>query len=155
MPAKGPDGKPMQQHPPAQQGMCTTCHNPHATTRPALIKDQLNYVCFFCHSKIEDATRLPRKHKPVESGNCGLCHEPHVSAQENLLTKEPLHECEPCHGAEAKHTHPLGIRNGKPVLDPNTKRMVVCSRCHAVHGSSTEYLLPKEVNDLCRSCHTY
>jgi predicted CXXCH cytochrome family protein len=155
MPAKRPDGRPMVQHPPVEQGLCTTCHNPHASDHGKLVKDRLDYACFLCHGKIEDATLQPKQHKPVATGNCLLCHQAHVSAEPKLLTKPPVDACQPCHGTQMKFSHPVGMRDGKPVLDPNTKQMLVCARCHAVHGSKLDNLMPREVDDLCRECHKH
>jgi predicted CXXCH cytochrome family protein len=117
------------------------------------MKDRLNNVCFACHSKIEAATLLPVQHKPVAEGNCLLCHQPHVSPYQRLLRKSPLQECLPCHATQMRFSHPVGMVAGKPVIDPTSGKMLVCSRCHAIHGSETANLLPMEENDLCRSCH--
>lgn len=155
MPDKAADGTPLKGHPPVQQGMCTACHNPHASDRDKLMKDRVDNTCFLCHGKIEDETIRPFAHKPVATGNCLLCHQAHTSANDKLLSKPPLEQCMPCHGSEMKFSHPVGMRNNKPVVDPTTKRMLTCARCHAIHGSNYPNLMPVEVNDLCRSCHKH
>jgi len=153
-PVKSADGKPMKVHVPAQQGLCTSCHNPHASDQAKLVKDApLANTCFLCHGKIEDATLRPHEHKPVATGNCLLCHQPHASVNDRLLTKGPLVQCQPCHGTQMKFSHPVGMRGDKPVIDPTTKKMLTCARCHAIHGSTVPSLLPMEMDDLCRTCH--
>lgn len=152
-PTKGPDGKPLVQHPPVQQGLCTTCHSPHASAYPAELKDRTDYVCFFCHAKVETATRQPYSHKPVATGNCLLCHRGHVSPEAKLLTKESISLCVSCHTTQGKLTHPVGLWKGKMVRDPATGAPVVCARCHAVHGSAFPAILPSEEDALCRGCH--
>lgn len=155
MPEKTADGKPIKGHAPVQQGLCTTCHNPHASDRETLMKDRVDNACFMCHSKTEDETLRPFEHKPVTTGNCLLCHSPHGSPNDKLLVKPPLEQCQPCHATQMKFSHPVGMRGNKPVIDPTTKKMLTCARCHALHGSNVANLLPNEEIDLCRGCHKH
>jgi predicted CXXCH cytochrome family protein len=152
-PAEDAQGRKLVRHAPVDQGLCTVCHNPHATTRPLGLKDRVDYVCFFCHSKTEDDTLKPVAHKPVQTGNCLLCHKGHVSPEPRLLNNESIALCSTCHATQGKFTHPVGTRDGKPVLVPGTKETVVCAHCHAVHGSDYDGILPQEETPLCRTCH--
>ncbi|MBM3497635.1 MAG: hypothetical protein FJX74_03085 [Armatimonadetes bacterium] len=152
-PREDAQGRKLVRHAPVDQGLCTVCHNPHATRQPKALKDRVDYVCFFCHAKTEDDTLKEFRHKPVATGNCLLCHKGHVAPYEGLLSEEPIKACSTCHATQGKFTHPVGVRDGKPVLVPGTKETVVCSHCHDVHGSSHEGILPQEETSLCRSCH--
>jgi predicted CXXCH cytochrome family protein len=135
------------------QGLCTVCHNPHATPQPKALKDRVDYVCFFCHSKTEEATLQTYRHKPVSTGNCLLCHRGHVAPHQQLLNNGPIELCSTCHATQGKFTHPVGVWKGKPTLVPGTKETMVCSHCHAVHGSPYDGILPQEETALCRTCH--
>jgi predicted CXXCH cytochrome family protein len=154
MPAKNAAGAPMVQHGPVTQGLCTTCHNPHATDHPNHLKAKLDQTCFVCHGKVEEATLSLHEHAPVATGNCLLCHEGHTSPEAHLLNRPPIQLCESCHTTQGRFSHPVGLLNGRTVRDPNTGGMLVCASCHAVHGSDTGYLLPQEETALCRSCHS-
>lgn len=153
MPAKDENGKKTTAHAPVQNGMCTACHNPHAADQPALVKDRLENTCFLCHGNVEAETQRPLQHKPMATGNCLLCHKAHASANEKLMARPPLEQCQPCHSSQMKFTHPVGMKGDKPVIDPTTKKMLTCARCHAVHGANVRGLLPVEEDDLCRGCH--
>jgi predicted CXXCH cytochrome family protein len=153
MPTTGEGGKELVQHPPAQQGLCTQCHNPHASDRPKQMKDRTDYVCFSCHGGIEDATLSQYRHKPVTTGDCSLCHRGHTSPEKHLLNKESIALCNGCHTTQGKFSHPVGVWKGKPIRDPNTKQTLTCARCHAVHGSRFATLLPEDEDMLCRGCH--
>lgn len=152
-PATGAQGAPLTGHPPVKQGLCTLCHDAHASDYVTVFKDRTDYVCYSCHKETERASRSVHQHKPVTSGNCTLCHKGHVSAEPQLLTKESVSLCQGCHATQGKFSHPVGVQKGKPIRDPKTKQLVTCARCHAVHGSSLEYLLPQEEDALCRGCH--
>lgn len=155
IPAKGSDGKPLVQHPPAKQGLCTSCHSPHASDREHQLRDRTDQLCFPCHSKVAAQTELPKQHKPVTTGDCMLCHKPHVSPNDSLLTQTPAKQCEPCHTTQGKFSHPVVVRNDKPLLSPVTGKLLVCASCHDIHGSKLQYLLPNEEGALCRSCHKF
>ncbi|MEI6500095.1 MAG: cytochrome c3 family protein [Armatimonadota bacterium] len=155
MPEKNAAGEPMKAHPPVAQGLCTACHNPHASDHDKLMKDRVDNTCFQCHATTETETLRPVSHKPLTTGNCLLCHQAHASANRKLLSKPPLEECLPCHATQMKFSHPVGMRQGKPVIDPSTKQMLTCARCHAIHGATVPRLLPAEESDLCRSCHKH
>jgi DmsE family decaheme c-type cytochrome len=152
-PQKDAQGHTLVRHTPVDQGLCTVCHNPHATPQPKALKDRVDYVCFFCHSKTEEATLQTYRHKPVSTGNCLLCHRGHVAPHQQLLNNGPIELCSTCHATQGKFTHPVGVWKGKPTLVPGTKETMVCSHCHAVHGSPYDGILPQEETALCRTCH--
>jgi predicted CXXCH cytochrome family protein len=152
-PAKDAQGRALGRHVPVDQGLCTVCHNPHASTQPKALKDRVDYVCFFCHAKTEEATLQTHRHKPVTTGNCLLCHRGHVASAPQLLTNDPIELCATCHATQGKFTHPVGVWKGKPVRVPGTQETVVCTHCHDVHGSPYRGILPQEEDTLCRTCH--
>ena len=153
MPDEDGAGKPMSHHVPVERGLCTTCHNPHASDHAKYMRGKMDQVCFSCHRETEKALSLEYEHAPVATGNCVLCHEGHASAQNHLLKKASIELCEGCHTTQGEFTHPVGIWKGKAVTDPNTGGMLVCASCHGVHGSDTQSLLLSEETELCHTCH--
>ncbi|MCC6680321.1 MAG: hypothetical protein IT445_05400 [Phycisphaeraceae bacterium] len=73
-------------HEPVAQGQCTTCHTPHRSTRPHLIKPQAEQLCYNCH---DPAQLRNSTHPPVVRGDCTLCHAGHGADNPDLL-KPPL-----------------------------------------------------------------
>jgi DmsE family decaheme c-type cytochrome len=153
-----PAGKLMPQaekaHAPAKAGLCVTCHNPHISGEKALLKNRQANVCFTCHRQIEKKTLAPHKHQILDSTmNCTLCHKPHSAANDHLMVKSYQPLCGQCH----KHTfsHPMDKRkDGTPVIDPNTKKPLVCSSCHDLHGGAHAKLTKgSKDRELCIRCH--
>jgi DmsE family decaheme c-type cytochrome len=98
--------------------------------------------------------------EPAEKTGCEGCHGPgqaHVAAHGgkttiprafSLLTpKQALDTCLTCH---AKDLSRANIRRSE-----HTQNDVACTSCHSIHHSPTQkYLLAKQQNEMCYSCHT-
>ncbi len=128
-------------HPPVEQGLCTTCHNPHASDEPKLLAQPMKDLCGMCHSDHED---FPVVHGPVAAGDCTACHTPHASDDKSLLLEPDEKLCFQCHkdmeGVEQKaHVHPA-LAGG-------------CTSCHNPHGSPQPKLLAEEGRNVCFTCH--
>jgi predicted CXXCH cytochrome family protein len=133
--------------------MCTACHSPHASNSASgLLKDKVAYACFTCHSKVENSVNAKFQHKAMEGLNCLQCHKPHSSTEDSLLKKASIDLCKDCH---KPHLHPYGTRpDGSEVIDPTTKKMLVCASCHQPHGSQWEHLTKDNYErELCIRCH--
>lgn len=144
----------MVQHSPAKRRMCTICHASHVSDQgEQLLRGSVQDVCLQCHRAIEKEISAEVTHQPVAVGNCLLCHNGHAAEHDGLLKRDSLGLCTMCHAAQGRFTHPVGMRDDKPVLDPNTGRMLVCVSCHSVHGSQFPGLLSAEQDALCRQCH--
>ena len=120
-------------HMPVREGKmtCTSCHNPHGTVTPALLKENsLNDTCYSCHA--EKRGPFLWTHPPVQE-SCANCHDPHGSNHEKMLKVARPRLCQQCH-IESRHpTNPYGRDNAslKFVLGRS------CSNCHSViHGSN-------------------
>jgi predicted CXXCH cytochrome family protein len=132
---------------------CGTCHDPHASPRPALLSAEMGALCSDCHQDV--ARRLETshsKHQPVADGDCATCHEPHGSDRELLLVADTQTElCGSCHDWTAHSMHPIGsettdLRNPNLSLD--------CESCHRTHGTEHDHLTPFESGSgLCVECH--
>jgi DmsE family decaheme c-type cytochrome len=120
-------------HMPLREGKmtCTSCHNPHGSVAPTLLKENsVNDTCFTCHA--EKRGPFLWTHAPV-SESCTNCHDPHGSNHENMLKIAKPRLCQQCH-IETRHpTRPYGA-------DTGSLRYVFgrsCSNCHVhIHGSN-------------------
>ncbi len=75
-----PRGRPL--HEAVKTGHCTTCHEPHHSVRPALIRPTAEKICTDCH----DPQKLPRpQHPVVVRGDCLMCHRGHSAERPSLL----------------------------------------------------------------------
>jgi len=129
-------------HPPAQQGMCTTCHDPHSASQPKLLLQPQKDLCGTCHA---DHVDFKNMHGPVAAGDCTMCHAPHESDSEKLLVKSGQELCFGCHvdmqdTLKKKHVH-AALSGG-------------CTSCHNPHGSAHKKLLSAEGPELCFTCHS-
>jgi len=120
-------------HMPLREGKmtCTSCHNPHGTVTPALLKENsLNDTCYACHA--EKRGPFLWTHPPVQE-SCANCHDPHGSNHEKMLKLAKPRLCQQCH-IESRHpTSPYGT-------DPASLKFVLgksCTNCHVnLHGSN-------------------
>jgi DmsE family decaheme c-type cytochrome len=120
-------------HMPLREGKmtCTSCHNPHGTVTPALLKENsLNDNCYTCHT--EKRGPFLWEHAPVTE-SCTNCHDPHGSNHEKMLKVSKPRLCQQCH-IETRHpTNPYG-------RDTSSQKFVLgrgCVSCHVnVHGSN-------------------
>ena len=134
-------GRKAHVHPPVAEGMCVTCHNPHASNQSALLNQPMKELCQACHS---DQGSAKNPHGPVAAGECTACHTPHESDIESLLLKHGDELCESCH-LDIKAL--LTKKNPHPALEGG------CTSCHNPHGTNHPKLLPEEGAQLCFQCH--
>ena len=122
-------------HMPLREGKmtCTSCHSPHGTVTPALLKESsANDTCFTCHA--DKRGPFLWEHAPVVE-SCATCHDPHGSNKERMLKVAQPRLCQQCH-IESRHpTSPYGPREAaslKFVLGRS------CVSCHSnIHGSNS------------------
>ena len=134
-------GKKAQVHSPVKNGMCTTCHNPHASDVPKLLVRPMRDLCLSCHP---DKVDFPFVHGPTSAGDCTACHTPHESDNKALVIKEGPDLCLPCHfdmqeDMKKKTVHPALLSG--------------CTSCHNPHGAQYKKLLSAEGKNLCFQCH--
>ena len=119
-------------HMPLREGKmsCSSCHNPHGTVTPALLKENSpNDNCFACHA--EKRGPFLWQHAPVEE-NCMNCHDPHGSNRERLLKVSLPRLCQQCHVETQHPTRPYGRGS-----DPKFVFGRSCANCHVnIHGSN-------------------
>jgi DmsE family decaheme c-type cytochrome len=118
-------------HMPLREGKmdCVSCHNPHGTVTPALLKENsVNETCYTCHA--EKRGPFLWEHPPVME-SCSNCHDPHGSNHEKMLKVAKPRLCQQCH---VEVTHPVTPQT-------RTSRQMVmgrqCLQCHStIHGSN-------------------
>ena len=120
-------------HMPLREGKmtCTSCHNPHGSVTPALLKEQsLNDTCFTCHA--EKRGPFLWSHQPVVE-SCANCHDPHGTNHDAMLKLPKPRLCQQCHTESGHVSRPFG-------RDTGSQKFVMgrsCNDCHvAVHGSN-------------------
>jgi len=142
-------------HSPVLKGMCDTCHDPHQSNYPELLKNEQKECCYRCHAK-EQYTRQ-YMHK-VAQGGCGArCHNPHASEYPRLLASDISDMCLGCHREQQSGTHIVALPGGKihPISwkrDPrNRKKEMTCTSCHNPHCSEFRKLFTEK--KICKRCH--
>ena len=125
-------------HHPVPEGTmaCSSCHDPHGSTAPAmLVKNTVNQTCTACHAQMRGPFLW--EHQPV-SDNCAACHVPHGSVVPALLAQRPPILCQQCHNAAGHPSVPYGPQ-GLPNGMPNPYLLVGgCVNCHSrIHGSNS------------------
>jgi DmsE family decaheme c-type cytochrome len=120
-------------HMPLREGKmtCTSCHKPHGSLTPALLKDiSPNDTCYACHT--EKRGPFLWEHPPVTE-SCANCHDPHGSNHEAMLKVSKPRLCQQCH-IETRHpTSPYG----RDLASFKFVRGRACVSCHVnIHGSN-------------------
>ena len=120
-------------HMPLREGKmtCTSCHNPHGTVTPALLKEtSLNDTCYTCHT--EKRGPFLWNHAPVVE-SCANCHDPHGSNHEVMLKMSKPRLCQQCHIPTDHPTRPYGRDTGSLKFTLGRS----CTDCHVtIHGSN-------------------
>jgi predicted CXXCH cytochrome family protein len=131
---------------------CLTCHGPHASREPKLLKAKTINLCGRCHKDtILRQERSLSKHEPIQKGECAICHDPHSGDQVFSFKEEPVSNlCNSCHDWQQHSTHPLG----DDIKDPRNGGSVQCLSCHRSHGTEFKKLIPfAKSSELCTQCH--
>lgn len=126
-------------HMPVREGKmtCTSCHNPHGTATPALLKENsINDTCYACHA--EKRGPFLWEHPPVLE-SCTNCHSPHGSNHEKMLKLAKPRVCQQCHNELRAHpSNPYGRDNNDSLS--SSRKFVLgrsCVSCHVtIHGSN-------------------
>lgn len=137
---------------------CTECHDPHGSSKPKLLHDDvLTSKCFTCHETLKHETAgVNVPHEPFrDEKSCLNCHDFHEVRHPRLLNFKPERMCGKCH-SELTGSRPV---LHKPVRDGK------CVDCHLPHGGKLGGLLKARNSvafysnfnisnyQLCFSCH--
>src|ERR1051325_10347453 len=143
---------------------------PAVPQAPAPVANAGGYVgsntCRTCHSDVWFTFNRNPHFKSIASGKeppertgCEGCHGPgkaHVEARGGKTTiphafslMTPKAVLEDCLGCHARDLNRANIRRSEHTLHD-----VACTSCHSIHHSPTQkYLLAKQQNELCYTCH--
>lgn len=127
-------------------GICSECHNPHASKHAALLDETPLQLCASCHDSFEGVENNSKAHQPVKSGECLSCHDPHASNNNNQLKLNETELCKSCHNEITGWMNSTVVH--APVADNE------CSNCHNSHMSENGKLLTTKVPELCFECHS-
>ncbi|MEX1137773.1 MAG: DmsE family decaheme c-type cytochrome [Bacteroidota bacterium] len=107
---------------------CSSCHNPHGTSGPALLaRGTASETCYACHQ--EKRGPFLWEHAPVRE-DCMTCHEPHGSNNRNLLVTQSASLCVSCHQYGGHINQYRYNRVSTPYGNG-------CANCHVtLHGSN-------------------
>ena len=133
------------EHMPAAEGMCASCHSPHAARFEHLLNRRERALCYACHSEAIDSFQAGSVHTPVRQGQCGVCHQVHGSQHEKLLSATGNELCLSCHTEHAARQQMQTTH--APFVDGE------CTDCHAAHNSPNPNQLAAPTEALCRLCH--
>ncbi len=139
-------------HPP-DGGLCTDCHNPHASSNDRLLVEPVPELCWGCH---EQSQAVVSVHPPYEDGECTQCHNPHGTDTKPNLVQSLPNLCFECHD---------DIQEKVEQENPHPPAEESCTDCHSPHASNFERLLKYYMvrtfyanytllkYDLCFQCH--
>jgi DmsE family decaheme c-type cytochrome len=128
-------------HHPTREGKmnCASCHNPHGTASPKLVKAiSTKELCFNCHAQYRGPFVF--QHPPVME-DCFNCHQPHGSAYPALLKLPPIRLCRDCHITFHNVPFTIGGRQGSSQIPERRRTNMMagsaCVNCHrSIHGSN-------------------
>ena len=123
---------------------CTSCHSPHGSKHPKLLKEEPKVLlCLTCHDKFSKTT-ISKKYHQINSmnGKCLSCHVSHSSQHPKLLRTSPQELCFGCHKSGLPGNQGISSWPKIPLKSWHTPaREGECFKCHDHHGSDTKFLL--------------
>ncbi len=131
-------------HAPVEKHLCATCHDPHSSDQPKLLRKPEQELCSSCHTDRKGGMKK-YTHGPFAVGACQICHASHSSKNANLLRQPGRELCLGCHVQELPEDE-TAVRWHSPAEDD-------CTLCHSGHGSDTPGILRSPQPELCLKCH--
>jgi predicted CXXCH cytochrome family protein len=158
-------------------GLCSRCHDPHASSAEKLLVPSAKADCNSCHPEKNAGEFI---HSAIQEYDCGDCHDPHArppgetlgcaECHDDLLAGANIHPpledgCWDCHGT---HTGPLADQLLTPLpelciechddkehgLHGRITLGTDCSECHDPHSSDRRSMLNHQAATApCASCH--
>lgn len=93
-------------HAPIAEGQCISCHNPHESPRPNLLRTTAEQMCVDCHAP--EALAEADHPASVVRADCLICHKGHSSERPNLLRTFEVDEREQSQPQPPKDQAPAG-----------------------------------------------
>ncbi len=142
---------------------CLSCHDPHGTGRPALVRGSRDGFCLQCHTDIQPTRPLPAALAESPHGTygatsqtCGTCHDLRGFA----LARDPNAACAECHATPQTHAgqpcsachEPHARTTNRALIRPTITGIPI--RFFALSGPDSFVDLDNQTDDLCTACHT-
>ena len=142
---KGPKDKFV--HGPVAAGDCLTCHNPHGSEEPQLVRAFGAELCQGCHVDMK-ATLAEKRfvHEPVKE-DCASCHNPHASPARYQLRQETADQCFACHKTLKPKIAAARVKHDAVKIERQ------CVNCHDPHAGDFAKQLRSTTMELCLKCH--
>lgn len=125
------------QHPhfPYASGMCTRCHDPHASRYPRLLRAKVNDVCLDCHlqGRVKTVSRYSPTIELTADYRFGHPYARHpVSGYPDPIsgTEMSCLSCHLPHGGNKLHQLKMGAEIPEDALNQNTETRDICEKCH-------------------------
>lgn len=117
--------KPYRHSPKGLANVCTSCHDPHRSSREVSRGRDIDNRCRTCHAAVTGPFAYP--HLGTRRNGCRECHAPHGSPNPNLLVRSSVRFlCLSCH---------TGLPGFHDLASPRYQN---CTSCHrSIHGSNT------------------
>jgi predicted CXXCH cytochrome family protein len=134
-------------HGPVAAGECLTCHDPHGTDEPQLVRVFGSELCEKCH--VDMKARLAEQrftHAPAKE-DCATCHDPHASPTKYQIRNDGAEQCLACHKTLRKELVTAKVQHEAMSMDRQ------CLNCHDPHASDLGKQLKGTSMKLCLSCH--
>lgn len=147
----GGDREKWHVHAPVADGECTSCHEPHFSTRLKLLKK--DRICFECHDPFPEEGTL---HRLVKDGECTACHSPHAGPAPKQLRRAGNSLCLGCHETPHTQHRSAEVKGSMTAIPPDfpvEKGELSCLGCHRPHQSPERRLLRMKQGEMCQTCH--
>jgi predicted CXXCH cytochrome family protein len=122
-------------HFPYASGMCTRCHDPHASKFPRLLRAKVNDLCLDCHlqSRAKHASQYLPTIELTADYRFGhpYARHPVSGSPDPIRGVEML--CISCHlphGGNKLHQLRMGAEIPEDALNQNTETKDMCEKCH-------------------------
>lgn len=134
-------------HFPYASGMCTRCHDPHASQYPRLLRAKVNDLCLDCH--LQSAAKHASQYLPTieltTDHRLGHPYDRHpVTGAPDPLSGEEMSciSCHLSHGGNKVHQLRMGAEIPEDALNHNTETRDMCVKCHmklwGIDGSASK-----------------
>jgi predicted CXXCH cytochrome family protein len=122
-------------HFPYASGMCTRCHDPHASKFPGLLRARVNDVCLDCH--LQGRVKHPSRYLPTieltsdyRFGHPYARHPVNGSPDPISGREMSCISCHQPHGGNKLHQLKMGTEIPEDALNQNTETKDMCEKCH-------------------------
>ncbi|PWB75577.1 hypothetical protein C3F09_02090 [candidate division GN15 bacterium] len=168
-------GKSQFKHPPYESLDCVSCHDPHNSAQPSLLKQDPAALCGACHKPDDKKVQKAHEGKYITGTACTSCHTGHSSDLKGLISSHahsPYAEgsCDACHslpGADGKVAFAEGVTPGNVCANCHADQAegpglafphpaveaANCDNCHDGHSAPYDNLLKRDEGTICRDCH--